>query len=464
MKATSERIGEGLAKMTVELEPAELQSEYEQAVKRISGRAKIPGFRPGRAPRTIVESMFGKQAILSEALEHLVPSAYDRAIIEQKLEPVDQPDLALADVELDKPFSFTATVPIRPTVILGDVETITLSRQAVAVIAEEEDVVLEQLRRARGEMAPIEGRPLASGDGAEMRLSLVAGEMERTWEKPLRLVVGNNWLPEGFDAKVVGMEISDVRVFDLDLPPDYHDEQLRNKRATCTVELLSMSAPVLPELTDQFAASVSDFATLGLLRENIRQRLLERKTREAELELREAALDSLVARSSFEVPQVLIDRRTDEILRARTNIITAQGIALETYLGSIGKTPEEWKLATRDDATRDVRRAVAIEHFASARGVEVEEAEIEAEVDRLALQYPESEREAVKRAYGSSARLPHLRHTIRDRKALDVLMNEVMVEDSSLADLKESTAAEAGAAEGEAASTAAPSADPERPG
>ena len=170
MRTSSEKIGNGLAKMRVEIEPAELQSEYARAVQRISGNARIPGFRPGKAPRSVVESMFGKSAIITEALDHLVPEAYDRAIREESLDPIDQPELDLSeDVDFDKPVVFTATVPLRPTVELGDIESISLTKVRATVEDHEVEKVLADLQQSRAELKPVEGRTLQEGDVGEAR-------------------------------------------------------------------------------------------------------------------------------------------------------------------------------------------------------------------------------------------------------------------------------------------------------
>ena len=204
----------------------------------------------------MVESMFGIPAIISEALEHLVPDAYSRAILQEELQPIDQPELDLSEeVEIDKPVIFTATVPLRPTVELGEIESISLTKERPKVQDEEVEEVLLQFQQSRAELKPVEGRPLQEDDMAEMQLSIIAGEIEKTEDNPISVIVGQNWLPKGFDSKVMGMEVRDVRVFELDVPETYHDEDLRGTFATFTAELISMKAPELPDLTDDLPIS-----------------------------------------------------------------------------------------------------------------------------------------------------------------------------------------------------------------
>lgn len=414
--------------MTVEIEPAELQSEYARAVKRISGKARIPGFRPGKAPRSVVESMFGKPAIIGEALEHLVPDAYDRAIREESLEPIDRPELDLSEIdEIDQPVVFTATVPLRPTVELGDVETISLTKDRVTVEENELEEVLNDIRRSRAELKPVDDRKLQEGDVGEARLSIVAGEIEKTDEKPVSFMVGQNWLPRGFDSNVMGMEIGDVRVFNLDIPDEYHEEDLRGKYATFTAELLSIRAPELPELTDELAEAVSDFETVDELRADVRKRVLERKQGAADIELRRAALETLVARSRFDIPNVLVERQAEGSLKGRENYLTSQGVAVDTYLGSVGKTREQWQEEAATEALEDVKRTVTLVEYAGRQDIEVMEPELAEELDSIVAAYPESERDRIMEAYRSDDMKLRLEGRLRDRKALDALMAAIEV-------------------------------------
>ena len=427
MKTTSERLGNGLAKMTVEVSPEEVQEEYVRAAARISNRAKIPGFRPGKAPRALIERMFGKQAILGDAVEHLVPQAYDRAVVEEKLDPIDQPELDLQEVEIDKALVFTATIPLAPTVELGDPGSISLTRSPVVVQESEIDEVIAQLRQSRSTLGEVEGRRLQEKDVAQMRVSVVAGEVERVRDDPYQLVIGEHWFPRGFDSNVLGMEVGDLRVFQLDIPDDYFDAELRGKFATFAVELIAIREAILPELDDAFASSVSAFSNVVELRADVRVKVEENKRRQGENELKEAALDSLVARSTFEIPDALVRRRTDEIVESRNRFVTSQGVALETYLGSTGKTAEDWRNDAKDAAVAEIRRAVALHEFGKSRSIEVSPGEVDEETEAIVMRYRESERAWVRKAYEAAERRAHVEHTLSDRKALDAVLEAVTV-------------------------------------
>ena len=305
---------------------------------------------------------------------------------------------------------------------------------------EDSDVeeVLKDVRRTRMELKSVEARPIEDGDVAEMRISMVADEVDRSRDEPYSFLVGESWLPAGFDAKTAGMEIGVVRVFDLDVPDDYHDEAIKGQLTTFTAELLSIRAPDLPELTDELAASVSDFETADELRQDVQGRVLERKTQSAEMELRNAALDTLVARSRFEIPDMLIQRRADEIIEERTNFVTSRGVAIETYLASVEKSQEEWRAEAVEDATGNVRRAVALTAFGEQQNILVEESEFEEELAGLISQYPESEQERARRAYQSGDLRIRLEGRIRDSKGLDSLMEAIEIIEAEPAEKDES--------------------------
>ena len=243
-------------------------------------------------------------------------------------------------------------------------------------------------------------------------------------------MVGQNWLPRGFDSKVMGMEIGDVRVFNLDIPDDYHEEDLRGKYATFTAELLSIRAPELPELTDELAEAVSDFKTVDELRADVRKRVLERKESAADIELRRAALETLVARSRFDIANVLIERQAEEVLKGRESYLTSQGVAVDTYLGSVGKTREQWQEEAQTEALEDVKRTVTLVEYAIRRDVEVTEPELAEELDSIIAAYPESERDRIREAYRSDDMKNRLEGRLRDRKSLDALIAAIEVSEA----------------------------------
>ena len=325
---------------------------------------------------------------------------------------------------------FTATVPLRPTVELGDVESISLTKDRVTVEDHELDEVLNDIRRSRAELKQVDDRRLQEGDVGEARLSIILRRNRKADDKPVSFMVGQNWLPRGFDSKVMGMEIGDVRVFNLDIPDDYHEEDLRGKYATFTAELLSIRAPELPELTDELAEAVSDFKTVDELRAMFGNVCSKRKESAADIELRRAALETLVARSRFDIANVLIERQAEEVLKGRESYLTSQGVAVDTYLGSVGKTREQWQEEAQTEALEDVKRTVTLVEYAIRRDVEVTEPELAEELDSIIAAYPESERDRIREAYRSDDMKNRLEGRLRDRKSLDALIAAIEVSEA----------------------------------
>ena len=262
---------------------------------------------------------------------------------------------------------------------------------------------------------------------ARRGLSIVSGEIEKAEDEPVNFLVGQNWLPAGFNSKVMGMETGDVRVFDLDIPDDYYDEELRGKFASFTTELISIRASEVPELTDELADSVSDFKTVEELRADVRKRVLERKENTADVEVRKAALETAVTRSRFEIPDVLVQSHAEEILKGMTSYITSRGVALDTYLGSVEKTQEQWKEEALVQALDDLKRTVTLVEYAEQQNIEVTESEIAEEVAAVVEGYPESERGNVSKAHESVEMKSRLEGRIRDRKALEALVAAIEV-------------------------------------
>ena len=370
MNTSSERIGNGLAKLTVELSVPELQKEYGRAARRISSRTRIPGFRPGKAPVRIVENMFGKSAIISEAVEKLVPDSYSNALKAEELHAIDQPEIDFADDEeitFETPVVFTATVPLRPTVELGDYTSIVLTEDPVEVGDEDVENTLRQLRESRAQSTPVEGRGLQEDDLAAAVVKMLVDDVNQMGDAEITVIIGGNGLPEGFDEAVTGMMPGEVREFELTFEDDHPDESMRNKSAQIRVELNGISERDVPELDDEFAALVSELDTVEELEADVRSRLLEEREATARRELERSALELVVDRSTFDVPEVVVHRQAHALMEQQAQRMTSRGIALDTYLGSIGSSQDEFHDQAIAEAERQVRNTLVLEAFAEQR-------------------------------------------------------------------------------------------------
>ena len=429
MITSSEKVGNGLAKLTIELSVEELRREYGRAAKRISSRTRIPGFRPGKAPVTVVENMYGKPAIINEAVEKLVPDSYANALRAEDLFAVDQPEIDFVDDEditFEKPVVFTATVPLRPTVELGDHSSIVLTQDTVEVSDEDVDSTLQQLRQSRAESIPVEGRGLQTDDLASAIIKMLVDDDNQMGDAEIRVAIGGNGFPEGFDEAVLGMMPDDVREFELSFEDGHPDESMRGKVAQFRVELKSISQRDLPELNDEFVALVSELTTVEELKGDISKRLLEERNATARGEVERSALELLAERSTFEIPEVVVHRQAHALMEEQTQRMTSQGVALDTYLGSIGSSPDEFHDQAVQEAGRQIRNTLLLDAFAESRDIRVGEEDVDAELEQLMERFPDQEREQMRDYYLANGGRERMAVSLHERRAMDALMKEIL--------------------------------------
>jgi len=447
---TVEKPGDGTAKLRIEISVDELSKQYDSAARRISGRANIPGFRRGKAPKAIVERMYGREMIVGEAVEKMVPDYYEQALREQELIAIDQPEFDIGGAEsdepltFDKPFVFVATVPLRPTAKLGEYAAIELTRNKTEVVGDDVEAVIERLREARAETVEVEdeGRALKEGDIAELNLKMLVDGENQFGENSVTISIGQNGLPEGFDAQVDGMIMQEERAFNLVFAEDHSDGSVAGKTAEFEVQLLRIRERMLPDANDEFAKLVSDRSTLSELRDQVKDQLLEERKTMEQRRLESDALDALVDKSDFEIPQSLVHREAHAMMEQQVQQMTQSGIALDTYLRSQGLDQDSFHEQAMEQAVLRLQRAVALDGLASELTIEVNEEDLDAELERMADPYPEGERDAIKQSFVEREGRERLSASLRERFALEALLEAITIEDTEASEVVEMDKAE----------------------
>ncbi len=425
MPATAEKLEGSRVRLAVEVPPEDLQREYGRAIQRVGRRIKIPGFRPGKAPRRLVENAAGVGAVMQDLLEAVVPRAYTSALDETGVNPIDQPELDVPELpSLDAPFLFSAEVAIAPTVELGDLDDVSLDLSVDEVSEDEIEAEIEQLRTTQAAWEPVE-RPAVAEDMVQTRIQIVGDGIEPEEPQPYNVLVGNNGFPLGFDGAVTGTVAGDQVSYDAQIPPNDPNEALRGKDVSFEIQVDGVSERQLPDLDDEFARSVGPFENLEGMRERISSSLRERKTHEAQHELEEQAVQLLVERATFEIADVLIERESAQVLSERTDALVRQGVPVDTYLAMREQTRDDWDEEARREAINRIHRGLALDAYADAHDITAEVDEMQAEVDRVAEYYPQERRNLIRtNLMRDEARL-RVATTVRSRKALQALVAAV---------------------------------------
>jgi len=396
VKVTREKEENCQVFLRIELEPAEVEKSLEQSYRRLVGKANIPGFRKGKAPRAVLERYIGKDSLLEDALNNLLPQVYEQALKEQQIEAIANPAIEIVQAD---PVVFTATVPLKPTIELGDYHSIKLTPEPVEVTKDEVDAVIGQLRRQHGTWEPVE-RPVSFDDLVTLDIeSQVEGKPLINQQGVQYQVLQNQPLPvPGFAGQLSGMKSGEEKQFKLQLPEDYPTAELAGKEALFKVKVSEVKQLRLPKLDNEFARLVDpQFKTLASLRKQLTNNLRLRAEQKAREEFEERTIDAVVDLSQVEFPPVLVKTEIDRLMDQQARWLQASGRGLEEYLGRINKTEEELREELRPLATKRVSRSLVLGRVAEEEKIEVSDAEIDAELEKLVQDAAENKEEMEKR-------------------------------------------------------------------
>jgi trigger factor len=382
VKVTREKTENCQVFLTIEMEPTEVEESLEKSYHRLVKKADIPGFRRGKAPRAVLERSIGKEALLDDALDKLLPQAYEKAIQEQGIEAIAQASVEIAQTD---PVVFKVTVPIKPVIELGDYRNIQVEPQVVEVAEDNVNAVVEQLRHQHAVWEPVE-RPVEFND-------LLALDIESNIEdKPFINQKGAQYqvlqgLPSpvpGFAEQLVGMRRDEGKEFKLQIPSDYPRSELAGKESSFRVSVTEIKQEVLPELNDEFAKEVSpDSKTLDLLREQISTNLRLRAEERARTDFEERVVEAVVDLARLEFPPVLLEREIGRLLNEQLSYLQRGNSSLEEYLSSKSKTEEELREELRPRATKRITQSLVLGKIAEEEKIEVSDSEIQSEIESM---------------------------------------------------------------------------------
>jgi trigger factor len=388
--------------LEIEVPADRLDRAVREATQRLSRRTRVAGFRPGKAPRPILERVLGPTAVLDEAVEQLVQVAYRDAILEQGIVPLTNADVEVVEAEEGKPLKFKATVQVRPEVELGDYANFPFAPEIEEVDDAKVDKVLEELRDQNATLAPVEDRAAKEGDWAVIGfVGTRDGEpFEGGSSERMPLIIGEDRLIPGFEAHLVGLEPGASTTFDISFPDDYPEESLKGQPVTFSVELKELREKVMPAADDEFAKSMGEYPDVAALRADIDARLRRNALDRARHEFADKIIDYAVANSTIELPEVLVDQEVEVMHDEFRASLARQGISESAYLKATGKTEEELHTEFRPNAEQRTKVLLVLSRIADAEGFDVSDADVEAQVelararytDPKTLKYFESER------------------------------------------------------------------------
>jgi trigger factor len=424
MQTTNTPLPKSQLRLEFELPPERLSRAIDKAVGRLSRQARVPGFRPGKAPRVVLERVLGATAVLDEAMQQLMDDAFREAVVEQDLVPLTSPELEIVQGEEGKPVVFKATVQVRPEVKLGDYEHFGFKPEVKPVDETMVEKVLDELRDSQSNLEPVVGRGAQKGDyaiisfvGTRDGVPFPGGSSDR-----MPLIIGNGRLLPGFEDNLVGQTEDEKREFDVDFPADYQEESLRGQTAHFSVSLQDLRTKVLPEADDEFARSVGKFEDLAGLKAELRRRLEANALDHARHDFADRIIEYATANSTLDLPDILVDQEVEVIRDEIRSALAREGIVEEAYLKVLGKTSQEIDVESRPEAEKRVRTLLVLSEIARQRGVEAPEAQVQAEINRARSRY--SGNPDLIRYFESDRGRSYIRSTIRRSRTVEQLIDE----------------------------------------
>lgn len=379
--ATFEKLPGSKVKLTIEISEEKLSAATQEAYLKTRGKFNVPGFRKGKAPRAMIENIYGPLAFFDEAFDIVYPAAYREAVKEHGVDTVDHPDVSIEQLEPGKPLVFSATVAVKPEVKLGLYKGIEVLKREYNVTDEMVDQAIDAEREKVARYVEAE-RPVQNGDLINLNYSgSVDGvKFEGGTAEAQELTIGSNTFIPGFEEQMVGMSVGEEKDITVTFPEEYHAEELKGKPAVFAVKVNSIQVKELPEADDDFAKDVSEYETIAELRGAKRSELLERLRKNAEVEKENEAVQKVVEAAEVEIPDAMVERQIDASMQNIAYRLASQGLSLADYFKYTGSSEAAMRADFRADAHNRVKGQLVIEAIAKAEGIEADEAAVDAKL------------------------------------------------------------------------------------
>ena len=389
MSVQVEKLEKNMAKLTVEVPAEDVEKAIQGAYQKTKKSINIPGFRKGKAPRQLIEKMYGKEVFYNDAIDAMLPSAYSDAVEECGEEIVSHPQIDVVQIESGKPFVFTATVAVKPAVELGEYKGIQVEKAPIEVKDEEIEAQITKEREANSRTVTVDDRAVAQGDIVTLDFEgFVDGvAFEGGKGENYDLTIGSNTFIPGFEDQLVGAEIGKELDVNVTFPEEYGAKELAGKAAVFKCKVNGIKVKELPAVDDEFAQEVSEFDTLDEYKADIKAKLLKEKEDEAARAKEDAVIGKIIEGAKMEIPDAMVEYQTRQMLDEFAQRIQSQGISLDQYFQFTGLTEEKYMEEMKPRALQNIQSRLVLEAVAQAENLVAEEADIEEEIKKMADMY-----------------------------------------------------------------------------
>ena len=421
MSLQVEKMEKNMAKLTIEVSAEDLDKAMEGAYKKAKNRISIPGFRKGKAPRKMIEQMYGKGIFLEDAVNALIPEHYSKAMGESELEIVSQPKIDVVQMEPGKDFIFTAEVAVKPEVTLGEYKGLEVPKTEISVTDEEVDAEVKKEQEKNSRTITVEDRAAQKDDivtiDFEGFTDGVAFEGGKGSDYPL--TIGSNTFIPGFEDQLIGANTGDHVEVKVTFPEEYQAKELAGKEAVFQCDVKKIETKELPELDDDFAKDVSEFDTLAEYKENVKKELTEKKEAEAKTAKENAVIDKVIENAQMDIPEAMIDTQCRQMMDDFGRRMQSQGLSMEQYFQFTGQSMDKMMEDMKPQALKRIQTRLVLEKVVETENIEASEDEINEEISKMAEMY-KMEADKVRELLGEQG-LGQMKEDLAVQKAVTML-------------------------------------------
>jgi len=389
MSCKVENLEKNMAKLTIEVSAEEFEKACEKAYQKNKNKINVQGFRKGKAPRSVIEKMYGAAVFYEDAANELIPDAYADAAKESGLDIVSRPEIDIVQIEKGKEFIFTAEVAVKPEVELGQYKGVEVEKAPVEVTDEEVEAELNRVREQNSRMITVDDRAIANGDLANIDYEgfcdgvPFAGGKDEGYD----LAIGSHSFIDTFEDQLIGKNIGDEVEVNVTFPAEYHAAELAGKPAMFKVKVNGIKVKELPELDDDFAQDVSEFDTLDEYKNDLKATLLERKEKDAKAVKEEQVVEKIIEGAKMEIPEPMIQNTVAQMAEDFAQRIQAQGLSIEQYFQFTGMNANTFMENLKPQALKRIQSRLVLEAVVKAEGLTASEEEVNKEISNMAEMY-----------------------------------------------------------------------------
>ena len=414
MSLQVEKLEKNMAKLTIEVSAEDLDKAMEKAYQKQKSRISLPGFRKGKAPRKMIESMYGKGVFMEDAVNSLVPQEYTKALGECDLEIVSQPEINVTQMEPGKALIFTADVAVKPEVTLGDYKGVEVPKSEIAVTDEEVDAEVKKEQDKNARTVAVEDRAAANGDITTIDFEGFVDGVAFEGQMCIR----DRFIP-GFEDQLVGANAGDHVEVKVTFPEEYQAKELAGKEAVFQCDVKKIETKEVPELDDEFAKDVSEFDTLAEYKEDVKKKLTEKKEKEARTAKENAAVDKAIENAQMDIPELMTKTECRQMMDDFSRRMQQQGLSMEQYFQFTGQSMDKMMEDMKPQALKRIQTRLVLEKVAEAENIQPSEEEITEEIQKMADAY-KMEADKIREAIGESG-LEQMKKDMAVQKAVTVI-------------------------------------------